>query len=500
MTKMLRKIITIVLVSFFIMTGLAVLNQGNQNYNISGNNIINNFTIDSTKILNFSLNDSITYSEGISSAGQTFGCFNQSLYYINGDSIYDLNVKDNKISSFLSLSSQPRQIEIYDNYMIIGYGSGATSVASTLFNVYNFYNNHLYFFNMSISYNYLQFIISDNNMYISGIESHYIVNYNIALSSNSITCLNVNDIPSVVNQFAIASYNSNIIFAINSNGVVHSGYTTYNLCDFGYYNMQNKTIDTSINNYYNSSDNTRFGNIYGIIDLGNIGLLGSESYYITNKNTGGTTAYSCNAYSNTLYFADSNYKNSFIPINLTNNAFTQLSYNSNIQDFYYDNNITQIYLPIGAGNTVFNTLTYIINGNKNLYIINNNEVFIYEYSHNYNLNVKSYNLDNNQIQNYFLFDGIIYSNYSNNFIINKFPIIITPLNTTYYFYNSSSITITQSNFTGTGTNLYYNLSIYYGFGNVQSTITSNSLYLIILYVVIGLGLAIFVIASVRYRI
>jgi hypothetical protein len=361
---------------------------------------------------------------------------------------------------------------------------------------------------MTISYNYLQFIISDNIMYVSGIESNYIANYNITLSSNSITCFSVNDIPSVVNQFAIASYNSNIIFAINSNGVVHSGtiynYTTYNLCDFGYYNMHYRTINSSIYNYYNSSDNTRFGNINSIIDLGTVGLLGSESYYITNKNSGGTTAYSCNAYSNTLYFADSNYKNSFIPINLTNNAFTQLSYNSNIQDFYFDNNITQIYLPIGSGNTVFNTLTYIINGNKNLYIVNNNQVYVYEYGHNYNLNVKSYNLENNQIQNYFSLNGIIYTGYSNSFSFTQFPQTLIPLNTSTYYYNGSAITIIQSDFTGSGSNLYYNLSIYYQ----EIKPASIPLYDIFTYMYpisiiglfVGMGSFIFIIKKRGYKI
>jgi hypothetical protein len=134
-----------------------------------------------------------------------------------------------------------------------------------------------------------------------------------------------------------------------------------------------------------------------------------------------------------------------------------------------------------------------------LIIIVNNEVYIYPL-YTYNLNVKSFNLNNIQINNYFLLNGQIYTGFSDNFVISDFPIIITPLNTTNYFYNGSAISITNSDFSGSGNNLYYNLSIYYGFGNVQSTITSNSLYLIILYVVIGLGLAIFVIASVRYRI
>lgn len=489
---MLRKIIAIVLVSFFIMTGLAVLNQGNNNYNIAENNI--NSFVDSSSFspYDFSLEQSITYTSNLASAEQTFGCYDNSLYYIYGDSITQFNFQSDKINVFISLTSQPRQLEIYNNFMIIGYGSGNTGVYSTLFNIYNFSSNSLYTGNFSYDYYYLQFA-SLNGINIFSIDANgEIYNCKVIFNPLSLTKISSISIDAYGNQMAISANNNNLMFAINGGGGCN-----YPLNQFGYYTVNSASLNSSI-----SCSAGDFGNIYNISDLGNYGILGSESYYITNKNTGGVTAYSYGVYSTYLSFADSSYDENFIPINITNYAFTKLPVlvnNSNYQEFCYNGKIVSVYLPIGSGNTIFNTKSYIVKGNSNLIIIVNNEVYIYPL-YTYNLNVKSYNLENNQIENYFLLNGQIYTGFSDNFVISDFPIIITPLNTTNYFYNGSAISITNSDFSGSGNNLYYNLSIYYGFGNVQSTITSNSLYLIILYVVIGLGLAIFVIASVRYRI
>lgn len=491
MTKMLRKIIAIVLVSFFIMTGLSVLNQANQNYNVMGNNI--NSFVDSSSFspYDFSINESITYTNSISSAEQTFGCYDSSLYYIYDKSITQLNFQSDKINVFLSFTSQPTQIEIYNNYMIIGYGSGNMGVDSTLFNIYNFSSNTLYTGNFSYDYYYLQFAKVDSQYIFSIYTNGEIFNCKVSFNPLSLSKISNIPIPVVSNQLTVSGNNNNLIFAHNNVG------TDYTLTQFAFFNVGNISLNS---NTSNSAD--EFPNIIDIIDLGNLGLLNSQSCYITDKNTAGITSYSYNSYSNNLFFSDSSYNVNFIPINITNYAFTKLPVlvnNSNYQEFCYNGKIVSVYLPIGSGNTVFNSVTYIINGNNNLIIVNNNNVYVYPL-YTYNLNVKSYNLENNQIENYFLLNGQIYTGFSDNFVISDFPIIITPLNTTNYFYNGSAISITNSDFSGSGNNLYYNLSIYYGFGNVQSTITSNSLYLIILYVVIGLGLAIFVIASVRYRI
>ena len=118
---MIKKVIALIFVSFFVMSGLTVLTENNQNYNISENNQINSFTISSSQsnYFNYSISQSITYSSSISSGGQTFISYNYSLYYINGSNIMQLNFINDKTSIFLTESSQPRQLEIYNNFMII---------------------------------------------------------------------------------------------------------------------------------------------------------------------------------------------------------------------------------------------------------------------------------------------------------------------------------------------------------------------------------------------
>jgi hypothetical protein len=487
---MIKKVIALIFVSFFVMSGLTVLTENNQNYNVIQNNQVNSFTSSSFSPYNFIINKSISYTSGISNGGQTFGCYDSSLYYIYGDSITQFNFKTNKISTFFSFTSQPRQIEIYNNYMIIGYGDGSIP----LFNIYNFSSNILYTSNFSYDYYFLQFAVINQVNTISILTNGYI--YNCKIEFNPFSSSKISDISIVgdVNQIAYSGYNNNLIFAVNGGG------GNYILNQFGFLNVGDSTLNTTTSNSGNY-----FGNINSIIDLGNTALLGSQSYYITDKNVAGTTSYSYNNYAN-LYFSDSNYKQLFVPINITNNAFTKLPVlvnNSNYQEFCYNGKITYFYLPIGAGNTVFNSNTYIINGNSNLIIVNKNNVYVYPFR-TYNLNVKSYNTLNNQIQNYFSLNGIIYTGYSNSFSFTQLPQTLIPLNTSTYYYNGSAITIIQSDFTGSGSNLYYNLSIYYN----QIKPASIPLYDIFTYMYpisiiglfVGMGAFIFTIKKRGYKI
>ena len=450
---MIKKVIALIFVSFFVMSGLTVLTENNQNYNISENNQINSFTISSSQsnYFNYSISQSITYSSSISSGGQTFISYNYSLYYINGSNIMQLNFINDKTSIFLTESSQPRQLEIYNNFMIIGFGSGNTGVYSLLFQIYNFYNNTLYTGHFTYDYYYLQFAIVNNEYIFSTYANGFIYNCQISFNPITLTKISTITIDGIQNQLTVSGYNNNMIFVINQDG------SPYTMIQGGFYNVNDLSLNTSITN------SNSFGNVYDIMDLGNIGLLDSESFYITNENTGSSTSYSYNPYDSVqgLYFSDSNCKISFIPMNLTNYQFTKLpQINNNYQEFCYNGKIVNIYLPIGSGNSIFSTSTYIINTNNNLIIVNQNYVYVYPLNTFY-LNVKSYNSYNNQIKNYFLLNNIIYNGYSNSFIFSNFPEIIKPLNTSLYFYNGSDILLVPSDFTGSGSNLYYNLSIYY---------------------------------------
>ena len=501
---MIKKIIALIFVSFFVMSGLTVLNQSNQNYNISSNNQINSFTSNSFSPYDFFINKSISYSSGTLIGTQIFGCYNNSLYYIYGDSIQQFNFKSNKIFTFLSFTSQPRQIEIYNNFMIIGYsegnvalGNGNNGVSSLLFNIYNFSSNTLYTGNFSYDYYYLQFSKVNNEYYFSLFTNGLIYNCKISFNPLSISEISKISIDSICYYATESGNNNSLMFALNKGG------NPYPLCQFGFLNVGNSVLNTS---YSNSASD--FTNVFDIINLGNVGLLGSQSCYITNKNTHGETSYSYNSYSsnNNLYFSDSNYNINFYPMNITNNVYTKLGVltnNSNYQNFCYNGKIVPVYLPIGSGNTVFNSETYIINGNNNLIIVNQNNVYVYTL-HTYNLNVKSYNKFNNQIQDYFTMNGIIYTGYFNSFSFSLLPQIIIPLNTSTYYYNGSAITIIQSDFSGSGSNLYYNLSIYYN----QIQAPSIPLYDIFTYMYpisiiglfVGMGSFIFIIKKRGYKI
>ena len=450
---MIKKVIALVFVSFFVMSGLTVLNENNQNYNIFENNI-NSFTSSSFSPLTYSINQSITFSKSISSSNQIFGCYNNVLYYINTTNIMSFNLSNQKISIFLTLINQPYQLEIYNNYMIISYGKGSGDESSSLINIYNFSSKILYNFDLTNLYNYTQFAMINNNMYMAGIYYTGITIYSIILNPISTNTIATISISQADNQFAVAGYNNNVIFASNSNN--YGG--PYPLNQLAYLNILTESINTSTSNSGNY-----FGNIYSIIDLGNYGILGSQSYFIRDNNTAGTTQYSFNPYDSGLFFSDSNYKNLFIPINSSNNVFSKLptlNNNSNYQYFCDNGTLKCVYLPIGSSNNIFNSLTYIINGNKNLFIVNNNNLYVYPF-YKYYLDIKSFNKFNNQIKNYFLYNGKIYNDFSNNFIFSTFPQIFSPLNTSTYYYNGSAIIIIQSDFSGSGSNLYYNLSIYY---------------------------------------
>ena len=484
---MIKKVIALVFVSFFVMSGLTVLTENNQNYNISINNV-NSFTSTPTNNYNYSVKQSITFTSGIS--GQSLGCYNNVLYYIYNDSISQFSFESDKISTFLSLSSIPNHLEIYDNFMIIGYGN-------TLFQIYNFSDNKLYTSNFTYSANMIQFSIINNKYIFSLLTGGTIYNCELSLNPFSLSKISSISIDSVCNQFTYAGNKNNIIFAING------GSGCYPLDQFGFLCVGDSSLNAS-----QSNSNDDFGNIYDIMDLGNYGLLGSESYYITDVNTACTTPYSYNSYSTNgnLYFSDSSYNVNFYPMNISNNAYTklpELSSNSNFQEFCNNGKIVNVYLPIGTGDTVYNTATYIINGNYNLIVVSNDIVYVYPLD-TYNLNVKSYNKLSNQIQDYFSLDGTIYTGYSNSFIINKFPQSLIPLNTSTYYYNGSAITIIQSDFSGSGTNLYYNLSIYYN----QIQAPSIPLYDIFSYMYpisiiglfVGMGAFIFTIKKRGYKI
>ena len=492
---MIKKVIALVFVSFFVMLGLTVLTENNHNYNIAENNI-NSFITDSSSGFNhynFLINTTINYTSGINSAGQTFGCYNNSLYYIYNDNIYNFSIINQKTNLIIQSSIQPNELEIYNNLMFIGYNG------NTLFQIYNFSNNKVIFGNFSYNSYYSQFFENKNIYYVVSILNHdfpssygHLCSYSINTNSGSISsgsCIASYTQPT--NQITASANQNNLMFAINGGG------GDYTLAGFTYFNLTSNSAKCITNT------NNDFGNIFNIMDFGSNTLLESESYYLNSVGGAGTTSYSYNQYATGLFFADSNNKNMFIPINITNNAYTKLPSSNNNQSFCYENNLVYVNIPIGKNNNIFNTDSYIISGNKNLYIVNNNNLYVYPFKQ-YLLNINSYNKFDSKINNYFLMNGKIYNSLNEQFIDLSMPILITPLNYSVYNYNGTAITINQSDFTGSGSNLYYNLSIYYN----QVQAPSIPLYDIFSYMYpisiiglfVGMGAFIFTIKKRGYKI
>ena len=505
---MIKKVIALVLVSFFIMSGLAILNQGNQNYNIAGNNYINSFTSSYNNTFNyyrFLINTTIDYTININSAGQTFGCYDNSLYFINGTNVYNYSIADKKTNLFINTASftsaKPEELEIYNNYMYIGFSG------TFYFAIYNFSNAKLIVNKFADYYYYSQFFVINQKTYIDMLSETSIISnsvcyvplysYSININTNTISAPNqIYEATFPNNQITESANQNNFMFADNGGG------GDYTLNDFTYYNLSSNSAKSI------SNTNNQFGNIYNIMNFGNKGLLESESYYLNSSGINGITSYSYNRYATNLFFADSNYSNMFIPINTTNNEYTKLNSNDNNQSFFYNNKLVNVNLPIGINNNVFNTNTYIIAGNNNLYIVDNNNLYIYPLNQSifnqYFLKVNSFSNLKSKINNYFLMNGKIYNLLNESFIDLGFPIIISPLNYSNYYYNSSTIIITKSDFSGSGSNLYYNLSIYYQ----EIKPASIPLYDIFTYMYpisiiglfVGMGAFIFIIKKRGYKI
>lgn len=499
MTKMLRKIIAIVLVSFFIMTGLSVLNQGNQNYNIFENsNQIKTDTISSNNIIIKNPNKIYhiqympkrvingTYTHALFS--QLFISYNGNIYYANGSNIVNqynktlLTFPSSYVFTVLSIYKTNLYIAFTNgNIYVYNFSQDKNYFVDTISsNSVYFGNNSLFVFLNGIIYYYTLFYSSVDNKYILSKSSSIVLftnspeyNWDSSSNGNYINMLiegNSGDDQTYFymiqkNPFELY-YSDTYGYAIQAenNSYSANNFTFFDRSSYGFFNNNLFSTINYDNQYSSMSTAMENSNNYLIPFTINQSSLGANtSYFFPNALVG---------YTYNTFFENIG--------NMVNPTLFEYNISENI------NSGSRLDIIFGINNTYF--ISY---SQKEIFVFNNNI---------YNLNVKSFNLNDFQINNYFLFKGNIYSGSSINFIINSFPAIITPLNTTQYFYNGSAITITQSDFTGSGSNLYYNLTIYYGFGNVQSTITSNSLYLIILYVVIGLGLAIFVIASVRYRI
>ena len=507
---MIKKVIALVLLSFFVMTGLSVLNQGNQNYNIS-ENYINSFVVPSSKsivnltyISDFKLsnlyynNASITipcqeisytypkpnlYSASYESNLYYFGYYNSNYY------IYKYSLLSNSISQFVKLNFTPQNLGIYSGYLYI---SPFRSCNVLIINLNT--NNSEYLVNPTnnirpapdLFYNGSIISMDDASITIYNITNKVIVNsYNFGTS---------------ITDFGNWESGNYLFGSIEELSNSINYIWNFNLKDFG-----QAPITTNSNGEYPIFSYNNYSYIPASYDGSN---------YLTSSTVNEFTANS-SVYLPFMLSATDYDNFSFSPYNFYASSLGNKSINfyPHFINGYKDNtflystlNNQKYYMSLPFNFSSSNTY-FLAQGKAYLYMINpyNDMVYIFRNPAGelYHLTVNSYNSLANPIHNYLLFNGKLENTNIN--IITSYPCVptIIPLNYSTYYYNGSKIIITSSDYTGSF-NKYYNLSIYYN----QVQAPSIPLYDIFTYMYpisiiglfVGMGAFVFAIKKRGYKI
>lgn len=507
---MIKKVIALVFVSFFVMSGLTVLNENNQNYNIF-DNYINNFVVQSpnyivnlTYVSDFNLSN-VIINKGLTPYGYDdlksyYASYHSNLYYLglynSNYYIYDYSILSKSISQYIELNFTPFNLGIYSGILYISYTGNRLFTINLTNNEKNYYNNFVY---EPLDSGY-PFLFYNNTVfqfdYNSALSNYCFIGYNIFNSELIFTYILPN--PSeIVNMsengnflyFSVAydsSYTDKESFALNLNDLSNSVITS--------------TLSTNFIYAYNN---------YSYIPSSYIG----EDISTTNTLTTFTTNTS-----NYLPFSISatDYNNfSFSPYNFYDSSLgnKSIDFYPHFINGYKDNtflystlNNQKYYMSLPFNFSSSKTY-FLVQGKAYLYMINRYNDMVYVFKNPigslYYLTVKSYNSFSSQINNYLLFNGQLTTTSIS--IANSYPCVptIIPLNYSTYYYNGSKIIITSSDYTGSF-NKYYNLSIYYN--QVQSP--SIPLYDIFTYMYpisiiglfVGMGAFVFAIKKRGYKI
>ena len=498
---MIKKVIVLVFVSFFVMSGLIVLNENNQNYNISNNNVkldtlsTNNIISENPiKIYHIQYMPKRVINGAYTHAlfSQLFISYNGNIYYANGSNI--VNQYNKTLLSFPS-TYVFTALSIYQSNLYIAFTNGEVYV-------YNFTLSNDYYVN---SYSSASIYFGNNSLFVfyNGILTYYSIIYS-----------------SVDNAYVVKDISNIILFTNNpkfnwdssSNGNYINMLIEGNAGDAQtyFYMIQKNPFELYYSDTYGNviqaENNSYSANNFTFFDKSSYGFFNNNLFSTINWNLQYSSMSTSMQYSNN-YLIPFTINQSSLGSNTSNFFPTSLigyKYNTFFSKVGNEVNPTLYYLNISEDITS-NSKLDVIFGNNFTYIISysQKEIFVFSFKE-YLLNVKSYNILNNQIQNYFSFNGIIYTGYSNSFVLDTFPQILLPLNTSTYYYNGSAITIIQSDFSGSGSNLYYNLSIYYQ----EIKPASIPLYDIFTYMYpisiiglfVGMGSFIFVIKKRGYKI
>ena len=491
---MIKKIIALVFVSFFVMSGLTILTENNQNYQISNNQINNFVNINNNPIINLTYDSAYTlpnlYTSGLY---QYASCYDNKLYYTGYDSTnttYGIYTLSNGIASFsYSLTEKPNALGIYSGILFISYAS----------------TNNICYINLS----------NNQKTTLSALSTFAF--YPLVFYNNSIIYIASND-------GGVLSYNINSLATTTLFSFVSPSGNGYNLYSNGnYISVTGVSTSSVIPEYYVysfshviQSGAIQISSKQSIYQYGNVTYIPNDyqgMQYDNGFKTFSATAITCLPYT----LGMTNYDNfSFIPYNIyystlgseSNSFYPQFHAGYSHNTFLYSTKNNQEYYLSGISNFSSSYTNFLVQGKDYEYYINqsSDKVFIY-FAPNFlihQVNVKSFNSLNFQINNYFYFNGIIYNDLENSITSTNSVFDIKPLNYSSYQYNDSEIITTQSDFILIGNVYTYNLSIRYS--QLQSP--SIPLYDIFTYMYpisiiglfVGMGAFIFVIKKRGYKI
>ena len=509
---MIKKVIALIFVSFFIVSGLTVLTENNQNYNIfENNNLINNFIVPSSKsIVNLSyvsdfnlsnlysgLNSLTSTGYGYSGANQYSASYKSNLYYLgyynSNYYVYDYSLISNSISQFIKLNFTPQNLGIYSGELYVSQANSGNVLTENLnTNVVKYYyevNGQDYTDFSDSFYNGTIIAYSTGGGYLT----IWNTTNGVQIESYAISGANGNTRGTWENgnyfytTIVVSSSSCEYIWGLNLNDFSQSPIgvqpaTNYPIFSYNNYSYLPTVYDGS--NFITSSKEISFTT--------NSSIYLPFTTSATDYNNFSFSPY--NFYASSLGNKSMNFYPHFIN-GYIDNTFLYSTLNN--QKYYMS-------LPFNfsSSNTYF-----LAQGKSYLYMINpyNNMVYIFRnpVGSLYYLTVKSYNSLSSQINNYLLFNGQLTTTSIS--ISNSYPCLptIIPLNYSTYYYNGPKIIITSSDYTGSF-NKYYNLSIYYN----QIQAPSIPLYNIFTYMYpisiiglfVGMGAFVFAIKKRGYKI
>ena len=448
-------------VTVMIFSSFAIVFNVNDNTNnaIHSTNTVNNFA----QYTDYLTNNTFTDETFTPSATNYYFIWNNTVYYANGDNLVNEKTTNIIATAYSGSATNIAGAFFYESNQFVFYFTSTS--AGCILNLSN---------NEKISVTTYQSDYKDFGLQISNIGNNILISvaFGVSYSSHEIFLMYYN-----FNTGASVNVEPGCFYA-HSSEFINSFLLFTDTSDSYFYDYKTSTLLTIPDSF-----------VAGIIlCYANANAIDykTDSYNLYIDLSGQNFTLTSSSLPNPSY--QNSISNNICLIS----SITYLDYNSNQYELgsgfsAYLSDISSYYPSISVINIVNNKIEFLT------YISG----VLYEYYYNlltYHLSIRSFNSLGNLINNYFYYNGIIYNSLVNNFSNPVMPLQILPLNYSNYIWNKSSIEVTTSDFTGSGNNLYYNLSIYYSqestklpknpiaFGSYTELLT----YLFIFFAVISL--------------